>query len=46
MGIHKKNYDTTYLPDAYAEVDPIITAMDYWDKGSDGSMAVSLLLKK
>lgn len=25
MGIHKKGFDMTYLPDAYAEVDPIKT---------------------
>lgn len=25
MGIHKKGYDMSYLPDAYAEVDPIKT---------------------
>lgn len=25
MGIHKKGFDMSYLPDAYAEVDPIKT---------------------
>ena len=25
MGIHKKGYDMSFLPDAYAEVDPIKT---------------------
>lgn len=40
MGIHKKGFDMVYLPDAYAEVDPIKTVHGLlgqrkrWNNGS------------